>query len=321
MMEYFNLVERRGLFDDGDYESEDEYLWPSEVREEIIHPNIETSNATVTVIVEEQDTAGDDEEQLSVILPVSDAEISTSLSDKEHTTGVTDEPTSTEVISTSPVSSDTLSSSSSPVAVSPVVTTESPSLLPTEIIDPEEEPAEETTVESSSSSSSSSTQEEVEPQTEQVSQNTTIVEESPTMHESEEANSNATTTATIGAITSTPNGVTATSQVSSLPSTAAINESTAASGRKPASGHKDSYTQESIYKNIMKRLNALELNATLSQRYLDEQNKMLNDVFMNMEQRHQDQIILLLGRLNDTASNRIDGMVCYCRKRRLNSFT
>ncbi|OAD69833.1 hypothetical protein PHYBLDRAFT_135489 [Phycomyces blakesleeanus NRRL 1555(-)] len=68
--------------------------------------------------------------------------------------------------------------------------------------------------------------------------------------------------------------------------------------------------QESIYKTIMKRLNVLELNATLSQRYLDEQNKMLNTVFMEMEKRHQDQLILLLGRLNDTASLRLDNMVC-----------
>ncbi|KAI7864529.1 UNC-like C-terminal-domain-containing protein [Spinellus fusiger] len=71
---------------------------------------------------------------------------------------------------------------------------------------------------------------------------------------------------------------------------------------------KNSNIQESIYKTIMKRLNVLEVNATLSQRYLHEQNKMLNVVFSEMEKRHQDQLILLLGRLNNTAKARIDNM-------------
>ncbi|KAI8342865.1 hypothetical protein BC941DRAFT_413270 [Chlamydoabsidia padenii] len=76
----------------------------------------------------------------------------------------------------------------------------------------------------------------------------------------------------------------------------------------PNTHNKEPATQESIYKIIMKRLNALEMNATLSQRYLDEQNNMLNDVFTEMEKRHQDQLILVLDRLNETASNRIDSM-------------
>lgn len=72
---------------------------------------------------------------------------------------------------------------------------------------------------------------------------------------------------------------------------------------------KEGSTQESIYKTIMKRLNVLEVNMTLSQRFLDEQNKILNDVFMDMEKRHQDQLILLIGHLNETASYKIDSMV------------
>ncbi|KAF1800451.1 UNC-like C-terminal-domain-containing protein [Mucor lusitanicus] len=71
---------------------------------------------------------------------------------------------------------------------------------------------------------------------------------------------------------------------------------------------KEGSTQESIYKTIMKRLNVLEVNMTLSQRFLDEQNKILNDVFMDMEKRHQDQLILLIGHLNETASYKIDSM-------------
>ncbi|KAI8976076.1 UNC-like C-terminal-domain-containing protein [Pilobolus umbonatus] len=74
----------------------------------------------------------------------------------------------------------------------------------------------------------------------------------------------------------------------------------------PISHPKEGSTQESIYKTIMKRLNVLEVNVTLSQRYLDDQNKMLNDVFLEMERRHQAQLILLIGHLNETASHKID---------------
>ncbi|KAK4512910.1 NAD(P)-bd_dom domain-containing protein [Mucor velutinosus] len=76
----------------------------------------------------------------------------------------------------------------------------------------------------------------------------------------------------------------------------------------PIAHQKEGSTQESIYKTIMKRLNVLEVNMTLSQRFLDEQNKILNDVFMDMEKRHQDQLILLIGHLNETASYKIDSM-------------
>ncbi|KAI8150382.1 UNC-like C-terminal-domain-containing protein [Fennellomyces sp. T-0311] len=320
MMEYFNLVERRGLFSDGDYQSEDEYLWPSEVRDEIIHPNIETANTSVPTVVDEQDTTNDeeDQQQLSMILPVSDAEdepLPTVIPDEdknEATVGIIDEPTPTEsipVISASSNSSD--ASSSTSTVVPAVVTTESPSILPTETISPEEEPMDTTTV-----TDPSATHEETKTQTDEAPHNTTVAEESTTQEPEEEPliKNDGMETTIISSSTTTSSSAThtttATSHVSSASSTHPINESAAASGRvqKPGSGHKDSYTQESIYKNIMKRLNALELNATLSQRYLDEQNKMLNDVFMNMEKRHQDQIILLLGRLNDTASSRIDNM-------------
>ncbi|ORX61698.1 hypothetical protein DM01DRAFT_1332288 [Hesseltinella vesiculosa] len=67
-------------------------------------------------------------------------------------------------------------------------------------------------------------------------------------------------------------------------------------------------TQESIYKIIMKRLSALEQNATLSTQYLDAQNHMLNDMFTEIEKRHQEQLMVVLERLNETASSRIDSI-------------
>ncbi|CCH44861.1 putative secreted protein [Wickerhamomyces ciferrii] len=44
-------------------------------------------------------------------------------------------------------------------------------------------------------------------------------------------------------------------------------------------------TQESIYKNIMKRLSLLESNATLSVLYIEEQSKLLSTAFGNLEKR------------------------------------
>ncbi|RCH80719.1 hypothetical protein CU097_001175, partial [Rhizopus azygosporus] len=83
---------------------------------------------------------------------------------------------------------------------------------------------------------------------------------------------------------------------------------------------KEAITQESIYKTIMKRLSVLEHNMTLSQRFLDDQNKVLNDVFLEMEKRHQEQLIVLIGHLNETASQKIDNMASLfiyfdCKKR------
>jgi hypothetical protein len=91
--------------------------------------------------------------------------------------------------------------------------------------------------------------------------------------------------------------------------TNATSLATSVAHHKPSPHTKESNTQESIYKTIMKRLSVLEQNMKLSQRFLDEQNKILNDVFVDMERKHQDQLILLIGHLNETASQKIDHMV------------
>jgi hypothetical protein len=73
-------------------------------------------------------------------------------------------------------------------------------------------------------------------------------------------------------------------------------------------GYGQGANMESIYKTIMTRILNLEQNATLSQRYLDDQNRMLNEVFETMEDRHREQLLQLVGQLNSTASLRIDTM-------------
>ncbi|KAI9248786.1 UNC-like C-terminal-domain-containing protein [Phascolomyces articulosus] len=380
MMEYFFLVE--GQDDGDDYELEDEFLWPSEVRDEIIHPNIDSMNDTRPIIPEQEDHS--ENHDPPAIFPVNDEEdekkedhseqdvesehqqqqqmdghiskedvqpiesFSTSVSaayddlvkSEGSTAGLTEDLVSTES-GPEPTHNynDAISSPSASDIDSSASTTYTPSILPTEL-DAIQDNRDVDTIPGSSLSTSIQIQESMVPNvpitvTTNSDSNTEFAEEDiasnkePSTTGVEEQQSTLPTASyvdthendlsSVGASTSTVtssssnSGSTVAANAGSLPNTASsIGDSAPTTNRilpKPSNAHKDnSYTQESIYKTIMKRLNALELNVTLSQRYLDEQNKMLNDVFINMEKRHQDQIILLLGRLNDTASTRIDGM-------------
>lgn len=59
-------------------------------------------------------------------------------------------------------------------------------------------------------------------------------------------------------------------------------------------------TQESIYKNIMKRLSLLESNATLSLLYIEEQLKLLSTAFSNLEKRQTTNFNTLISSVNST---------------------
>lgn len=59
-------------------------------------------------------------------------------------------------------------------------------------------------------------------------------------------------------------------------------------------------TQESIFKNIVKRLSLLESNATLSLLYVEEQSKLLSDGFTNLERRQASKSKSLLSKFNQT---------------------
>lgn len=59
-------------------------------------------------------------------------------------------------------------------------------------------------------------------------------------------------------------------------------------------------TQESIYKNIIKRLTLLESNATLSLLYIEEQLKLLSTAFLNLEKRQTANFNNLLRSVNST---------------------
>ncbi|CAK9435689.1 uncharacterized protein LODBEIA_P04160 [Lodderomyces beijingensis] len=64
-------------------------------------------------------------------------------------------------------------------------------------------------------------------------------------------------------------------------------------------------TQESIYKNIMKRLSLLESNATLSLLYVEEQSKLLSTAFSNLERRQSTNFNNLISSVNATLLNQL----------------
>jgi len=73
-------------------------------------------------------------------------------------------------------------------------------------------------------------------------------------------------------------------------------------------------TQESVYKQITKRLSLLEANATLSLRYIEEQSQLLRDVFSKMERRHTQKLDSFLAELNSTLISRMQYFVYNYRR-------
>lgn len=67
-------------------------------------------------------------------------------------------------------------------------------------------------------------------------------------------------------------------------------------------------TQESIYKNIMKRLSLLESNATLSLLYIEEQSKLLSTAFTNLERRQTSTFNELVELFNSTMLSQVSLM-------------
>lgn len=64
--------------------------------------------------------------------------------------------------------------------------------------------------------------------------------------------------------------------------------------------------QDSIYKNIVKRLNSLESNATLSLHYIEEQSKLLSDAFTRLESQQSMKFQTILKQLNSTIQSQMD---------------
>lgn len=67
-------------------------------------------------------------------------------------------------------------------------------------------------------------------------------------------------------------------------------------------------TQESIFKNIVKRLSLLETNATLSLLYVEEQSKLLSDAFAGLEKRHSSKLNNLILKFNKTVNAQVNNL-------------
>lgn len=77
----------------------------------------------------------------------------------------------------------------------------------------------------------------------------------------------------------------------------------AASSPSPSSS---SSTEESIFKNIVKRLSLLESNATLSVLYIEEQSKLLSKSFSNLEKNHAKRLDTLVQAFNQTIVSNLE---------------
>ncbi|GAV29489.1 hypothetical protein PMKS-002990 [Pichia membranifaciens] len=64
--------------------------------------------------------------------------------------------------------------------------------------------------------------------------------------------------------------------------------------------------QDSIYKNIVKRLSLLESNTTLSLLYIEEQSRLLSDAFTNLESQQAVKFQNILFQLNSTIQSQMD---------------
>ncbi|ODQ48407.1 hypothetical protein PICMEDRAFT_30043, partial [Pichia membranifaciens NRRL Y-2026] len=64
--------------------------------------------------------------------------------------------------------------------------------------------------------------------------------------------------------------------------------------------------QDSIYKNIVKRLSLLESNTTLSLLYIEEQSRLLSDAFTSLESQQAVKFQNILSQLNSTIQSQMD---------------
>lgn len=362
MMEYYNAVESQGLSGDGDTETlGDQHLWPADLRDDIIHPQLVTNTSEWFPskgddTVDQQDGDDDDDNDgrsAESILPEGPDHQSTSTSYSTSNDGgdkqITD-PTLTTAPHQSQSNVDSPSTSDSVISPPPASTPIEPE-EPTKSSETDHATSPATSPTTIDTVSISNESEDTADETSHITNSITISENITSTTYSnvdqDPTTSNTVVSATIDPVDAAAATATATTNTNESPNrpsddatvtqpdvtlntpkpTPDISTFTSIDPTSsevpsppvpgddtrpkvmPNSHNKEPATQESIYKIIMKRLNALEANATLSQRYLDEQNNMLNDVFTEMERRHQDQLILVLDRLNETASSRIDSMV------------
>ncbi|KAI9256843.1 UNC-like C-terminal-domain-containing protein [Helicostylum pulchrum] len=286
MMEYYTTVESQG----DDPMIEDEHLWPAEVREQLIQPQFDVTNTSESFPIKIEQ----EEEDIKQLIPPLNYDVIV------ETPVLELDEVEAEIIV------ETVHSTIKEAMSIELARVES-SLLGDLAMTTQSEPEDQETsnIESASiSSTPSSINDIASTQKEEPVANTSS---SSIVHSEDTITLTSDTTIAIDTPPSIPLSTTA-STLSSTTAEESNNRSPHPPHQKIVPYPKEGSTQESIYKTIMKRLNGLEGNMTLSLRYLDDQNKNLNDVLKDMERNHQAQLIQLIGHLNDTASQRIDNM-------------
>lgn len=306
MMEYYTTVESQG----DDPIVEDEHLWPAEVREQLIQPQYDVTNTSESFPIKNDV----DEEDLKPLIPpinndiVIDSPVTPALEIDEILNGTTLVDAIKEIIVNG---YDILEPNPTEDSHSTLIST------PDTVTDQKHPPL--------TPPSSYSSQKTVLSPDNDLSNTPIIIKDKTSEVDTAQTDPSIKLDSTIS---SQFNDTSATDNMVSFTESAhatTVSSTNMASeeGRSSHPSHpkitsnnyaKEGSTQESIYKTIMKRLNVLEGNMTLSLRYLDEQNKNLNGVLKDMEKKHQDQLIQLIGHLNETASYRIDSMVKHVYK-------
>ncbi|AAS54045.1 AFR673Cp [Eremothecium gossypii ATCC 10895] len=76
----------------------------------------------------------------------------------------------------------------------------------------------------------------------------------------------------------------------------------------------NSATEESIFKNIMKRLTTLETNATLSILYIEEQSRLLSKSFYSLEKNHAKKFDSLVSIFNETMMHNLETLNVFAKQ-------
>lgn len=311
MMEYWRDVESQD-----EPVTEEEHLWPAEVREQIIQPQYEVTNTSESFPIKSEL----DEEELKPIIPPINLETTDlefpSISDNDNIDIDTkstletaeevfigkeilyDEPEAeAEVEDTKQVEeySDTTLIASTMESVSEGTPSVSTTLSPSSVS---------LTDVTSSSIDRSSKEDRYSTHTEVTTEETAVFSTSSSQSNDTFVSSSTSSTENVNSTATTSTDATNSASEDPRPIIPPPPQKVVAPNYP-----KQANAQESIYKTIMKRLSILEGNMTMSLRYLDEQNKNLNNVLKEMEKKHQEQLIHLIGHLNETASHSIDSMV------------
>ncbi|KTW31604.1 hypothetical protein T552_00242 [Pneumocystis carinii B80] len=86
------------------------------------------------------------------------------------------------------------------------------------------------------------------------------------------------------------------------------NQTTQNTTQSPSSNVENLGMQKNIYKTISKRLSFLEMNASLYLQYIEQQSKILRNIFIKMEKKQDNKIDFITQTLNSTLFSRLNSL-------------